>query len=934
MPTTPEAKARETIDALLTAAGWSVQDRDAMNLGVSRGVAVREFALKAGFADYLLFVDRKAIGAVEAKKMGVTLAGVEAQSAKYSDGLPAAARAWRVPLPFLYESTGVETFFTNGLDPDPRSRPVFAFHKPETLAAQVTQSEQLRARLQALPPLLTTNLWGAQIEAITNLEQSLARNHPRALIQMATGAGKTFTAVSAIYRLIKHGGAKRVLFLVDRNNLGRQTLKEFQQYVTPDDGRKFTELYNVQHLQSNALDDVSKVCITTIQRLYSMLCGEAEYDPGNEEGSMFDRVSAALEQGPPKSVQYNPAIPIEYFDVIVTDECHRSIYNLWRGVLEYFDAFLIGLTATPNKQTFGFFNQNLVMEYTRQRAVADGVNVDGQVYRIRTQITEQGSTVEAKEWVGKRNRLTREQRWEQLDDALTYGANQLDRDVVAVDQIRTVIRTFRDRLSTEIFPGRSEVPKTLIFAKDDAHAEEIVRIVREEFARGNDFCKKITYSVKEPERVIAEFRTAYDPRIAVTVDMIATGTDIKPLEALVFMRMVQSSGLFEQMLGRGTRVISDTDLQAVTPGAVQKTHFVIVDAVGVVENEKVDAGVLERKRNLSLHKLLEAVALGERDDDMLSSLAGRLARLERTLTPADRYTLATAAGLAGDAALTPTRTLANALLDALDPDKAEEKASQPAFLATLPAGADPVAAAREALVNAATAPFDNPILRQALVTTQTRNEQTIDKVSKDAVTGAGYVTEESEKLKELVGSFRDFIEAHKDEITALQLIFEASRAKPGTAQTLRPTFAQIRELRDKLQGTRPAWTTENLWRAYAQLEHGKVRGTEGKRALTDVIALVRHTVQLDDELVPYPEQVQRRYADWLEAQAAHGRTFSDEQRWWLDQIADQIGVSLSISSDDLSNNPFQARGGLFRAHEVFGANLGALLDELNATLVR
>jgi len=603
-------------------------------------------------------------------------------------------------------------------------------------------------------------------------------------------------------------------------------------------------------------------------------------------------------------------------------------------VLEYFDAHLIGLTATPGVQTFGFFNQNLVMEYTRQRAVADGVNVDGQVYRIRTQITEQGSTVEAREWVGKRNRLTREQRWEQLDDPLTYGANQLDRDVVAIDQIRTIIRTFRDKLSTEIFPGRTEVPKTLIFAKDDAHAEEIVRIVREEFARGNDFCKKITYSVKEPERVIAEFRTAYDPRIAVTVDMIATGTDIKPLEALVFMRMVQSSGLFEQMLGRGTRVISDTDLQAVTPGAVQKTHFVIVDAVGVVENEKVDAGVLERKRSVSFSKLLEAVALGDREDDTLSSLAGRLARLERTLSPADRYTLATAAGLTGEAALTPARTLANALLDALDPDKAVERAELPDFVAALPAGADPVIAAREALVNAATAPFDIPALRQALVTTQTRNELTIDKVSKDAVTGAGYVTKESEKLKELVGSFREFIEAHKDEITALQLIFEASRAKPGTAQTLRPTFAQIRELRDRLQGTRPAWTTENLWRAYAQLESGKVRGAEGKRALTDVIALVRHTVQLDDELVPYPDQVQRRYADWLEAQTAAGRDFSDEQRWWLDRIAEHIGVSLSVSADDLSNNPFQARGGLFRAHEVFGTDLGALLDELNATLVR
>jgi type I restriction enzyme R subunit len=253
----------------------------------------------------------------------------------------------------------------------------------------------VRARLRNLPPLNVNGLWSAQIEAIENLERSLAQDRPRALIQMATGSGKTFTAVSFIYRLIKFAGAKRVLFLVDRSNLGRQTLKEFQQYVTPDDGRKFTELYNVQHLQSNTLDAVSRVCITTIQRLYSMLSGEAEFDPELEEGSLFDADARDRLGDQPKDVRYNAALPIEYFDFIVTDECHRSIYHLWRQVLEYFDGFITGLTATPSKQTFGFFNQNLVMEYSRQRAVADGVNVDGQVYRIRTQITEAGSTVEA-----------------------------------------------------------------------------------------------------------------------------------------------------------------------------------------------------------------------------------------------------------------------------------------------------------------------------------------------------------------------------------------------------------------------------------------------------------------------------------------------------------------------------------------------------------
>src|SRR5260221_4752257 len=562
MAGSPEHRARQIIDDLLIAAGWQLQDRASVNLAAARGVAIREFPLRTGFADYLLFVDRKAIGAIEAKAVGIPLSGVEIQSGKYSVGLPETLRAPVKPLPFLYESTGEETFFTNGLDPDPRSRRLFAFHQPKTLAEWIIAgSNTLRANLGTLPDLVTDNLWPAQVDASTNLDRSVANNRPRAVIQMATGSGKTFTAISAIYRLIKFGKARRFLFLVDRNNLGRQVYNEFQKYVAPDDGRKFTELYNVQRMTANVLDPVSRVCITTVQRLYSMLSGEPEFDPANEESSMFDLPE--LFESLPKSVTYSPNIPIEYFDFIVVDECHRSIYNLWRQVIEYFDAYIIGLTATPSKQTFGFFNQNLVMEYPRQRAVIDGVNVDEQVYTIRTQITRDGSKVEAGLYVDKRDRKTRSMRWEQLDEDLTYVPPQLDQQVVAVDQIRTIIRTFRDRLFTEIFPGRKEVPKTLIFAKDDSHAEDIVRIVREEFGRGNAFCQKITYRVTgvKPEDLIRDFRNEPNPRIVATVDMIATGTDIRSMEVVLFMRSLKCRVLFDQMRGRGTRVISSTELQ-------------------------------------------------------------------------------------------------------------------------------------------------------------------------------------------------------------------------------------------------------------------------------------------------------------------------------------------------------------------------------------
>jgi type I restriction enzyme R subunit len=467
MPESPEQLARHLIDAPLIEAGWIVQDRDDIDLTAGRGIAVREFNMKSGFgfADYLLYIDRRAAGAAEAKATG-KLTGLEQQSAKYAAGLPEGLPAHRRPLPFLFESNGQVTYFTNGLDPKPRSREVFSFPRPETLAESLEQSATLRARVKQLPPLDETGLWEVQHRAITSLEASLAEARPRALIQMATGSGKTFTAVNEVYRLLKFGGAKRVLFLVDRGNLGKQTEDEFANFTPPDDTRKFPTLYTVQRLTTNSINPAAKVVITTIQRLYSMLKGDAEFDAANEEGSAFD--TAKPWKGAPPDVVYNAGIPPEFFDFVMVDECHRSIYELWAQVLLYFDAFLIGLTATPAGKTIGFFNKNLVMQYGHDEAVTDGVNVDFDVYRIRTRVTEGGATVVAEPtgvYVDKRHKLTRAERIELLTQDLTYTADVLDRDVVAEDQIRTVIREFRHKVLPDAFPGRGEVPKTLIFAR-------------------------------------------------------------------------------------------------------------------------------------------------------------------------------------------------------------------------------------------------------------------------------------------------------------------------------------------------------------------------------------------------------------------------------------------------------------------------------------
>ena len=909
----PEDRARQNIDKLLEAAGWDVQELTELDLKAALGVVVTYFPLNSGIADYLLFVDGKAVGVIEAKPEGTTLSGVAEQSDKYVGGYPSNLPHVQEPLPFAYESTGVETFFRDLRDPDTRSRRVFSFHKPESLLEWVGQANTLRARLQSQPALIETGLRECQVKAIKRLEESFAESRPKALIQMATGSGKTFTAVSFIYRLIKNAGARKVLFLVDRNNLGRQTLREFQGYATPDDGRKFTELYNVQHLSTNTIDPVAKVCITTIQRLYSMLRGEAEFDPTLEEQSSFDYNTG---EERPRDVAYNPKIPIETFDFIVTDECHRSIYNLWRQVLEYFDSFIIGLTATPSKQTFGFFDQNLVMEYNHERAVADGVNVPYDVYRIKTEISEKGSKVEAGYYVDKRDKQTRKVRWEVLDEDLEYAREQLDRSVVVPHQIRTIIRTFKESLPAEIFPGRTEVPKTLIFAKDDSHAEDIVHIAREEFGKGNDFCKKITYRTtgEKPEDLIASFRNSYNPRIAVTVDMVSTGTDIKPLECLIFLRDVKSRVYFEQMKGRGTRVISPTDLKAVTPDVNAKSRFVIVDAVGVCETDKTDTRPLEKKKSVPFDKLILSVALGAKDEDTLTSLAGRLASLDREIIPKDGREIESVAGKS-------LKKMVNDLLDAVDPDKKTEMAKE--IYKTEEPTAEQIAKASDELVKTACEPFNKPQVRNTIIDIKRRNEQIIDTVSKDVVTFAGFDAQAKEKAQKVVDTFRKFIEENKDELTALQIMYK----KPYGQRHL--TYEQIKQLADTIEKPPYSLSTEAVWTAYEQLEASKVKKAGPQRLLTNIISLVRFALGESGSLAPFPELIESRFDSWLASQEKAGRKFNQEQMQWLQMIKEHIATSLTITTEDFEYAPFNEKGGMVKIYQLFGNETSNLLKELN-----
>lgn len=911
-----EQRARVLIDRQLVAAGWLVQDAADLNLFAGSGIAVREAVMAPGHGrvDYLLYVDKRVVGVIEAKSEGVALSGVEWQSAMYATGLPERHRKRAVEharrLPFVFEASGSETHLTNGLDPEPRARRFPGFPQPETLARWLRDLEEApdsptwRAKCRAIPALPEAGLRPAQILAIQGIERSLASGrHERSLVQMATGAGKTYTAVAECYRLLKFGGFRRVLFLVDRTNLGEQTKGEFEGFVTPDDGRKFTELYATSMLTAAGMLSSTSVVISTIQRVHAVLQGRAvtaDDDPDLDSYVPDD----------PVEVPYSADLPPETFDLVIVDECHRSIYGVWRGVLEYFDAHLLGLTATPVKQTFGFFRQNLVSEYTYPESVVDGVNVDFDVYRIATDITAHGATVEAGSTVPVMDRRTRRQRYQSIDDDLTYTGPQLDRAVTALAQIRLVLETYRDQLPIDIFPGRTEVPKTLVFCKDDAHAEQVVTLAREVFGRGNDFAVKITYSAKKPRELLQSFRTSPTMRIAVTVDMIATGTDIRPLECVMFLRDVRSATYFEQMKGRGSRTIDPTEFQSVTPDAKIKDRFVLVDAIGVTEHPFVDAAPLQREPSASLAKLLQRAAALTITEDEVATLASRLARLDQQLTDDERAELA---GVAGQS----MRSLARGLVEAVDPDRQAAAVS----------GAGDSAEAAEVhatLVETAVQPLAaNPELRSRILEIRRSQDLVIDDVNADTLLHAGGVLD-TERARSIVTSWRAYVDVHRDEITALQVLFDGSQGG-------RPAYMDLHELAERIKRPPHSWTPDLLWNAYEAIDVGRVRHAP-RHTVTDLVRLVRFALGRETELVPYAETVAERYAAWLAQQQQAGAAFTTDQRWWLDRIADTIGESAEVSADDLDNAPFTERGGVDGALRDLGPGIVDLLASLNAEL--
>ena len=913
MTVTPEQRARQTIDTKLEQSGWIIQNMRELNITVGIGVAIREFPTSTGPVDYALFVGGKPVGVIEAKKNegGENITAVEEQSSRYAhSALKYVNIDYRIR--FVYEATGKLIRFTDYDDVNYRSRTVFSFHRPETLQYLLNQTGTIRNNMKHFPPLDDRGFRKCQINAINNLDRSFAENRPKALVQMATGAGKTFTAITAAYRLLKYGRMNRILFLVDTKSLGEQAEREFLAYTPNDDPRSFSQLYGVSRLKSSYIPADTQICISTIQRMYSILKGE-ELDESAEEVNFAELKTADTQ--PHKEVVYNAKYPPEFFDCIIVDECHRSIYNVWSQVLSYFDSFIIGLTATPDKRTFAYFNENVVSEYSREQAIIDGVNVGEDIFLIETDVTKNGAHI-MKQMIERRNRLTREKRWEQLDEDMDYTPSSLDRDIVNPSQIRTVIKTFREYLFTTLFPRRKEVPKTLIFAKNDSHADDIINTVREEFGEGNEFCKKITYNAENPESVLSSFRNDYNPRIAVTVDMIATGTDVKPIECLIFMRDVRSKNYYEQMKGRGTRTLNKDDLQKVSPSATEnKDHFVIVDAVGVTKSKKTETRTLERKPSVSMKELMYHIACGSRDEDTLTSLANRVIRLNSQMDNTERRQFTERVGSSAG-------MVAENLLNAFDEDMILSRAQTANNTAT-PTDEQIQAAQRE-MIREAVEPFQHPEVREYIENVRRSHDQIIDNTNIDKPIFVGFGKQQKENAERVIKTFHEFIEENKDEIIALRIIYnEAYKDRPMMIAALKELYNKLKE-----KGV----TVERLWDCYAIKQPDKVKkGTVAQ--LTDLISIIRFEMGYADNLVPFADKVNYNFMQWTLRRNAGAVHFTDEQMDWLRLIKDHIIASLSIEPDDLELSPFDRKGGLGRFYEVFGDDYEAILHELNIELV-
>ena len=854
---TPEQKARKVIDKLFSNAGWQVLDRDHYAPNIS-AVALEEGLLNGNLeADYLLFLNGKAVGVLEAKKESVDVSAdwVKAQAENYVKKVPEAYQTVIRPLPLIYLSNGQTVLFRNRNVPGSEYEELNRIHTPK----ERTRMLGLVDEFSALPALKKQGLRDCQFEAITELEKSFRSGQNRALMVLATGSGKTYTACLAAYRFLSYTPMRRVLFLVDRNNLGKQAEGEFGMFRLTETGDAFNTIFSVDRLRSAKIPSDSNVVISTIQRLFSLLKGEDISDSDDDENHNDEDHDII-------DLPENPLLPPDFFDLIIIDECHRSIYGSWQKVLNYFSsAKMIGLTATPASETLAFFNNNRIVNYTLEKSIADGVNVDYRVFRIKTQATEDGGAILEGERVRRLTKYTHESEEISVSNARTYTSSDLNRSVVNPAQIRLIMETYRDAVYSQMFndpprePNLDYLPKTLIFALNDEHASNIVKIAKEVFGKEDDdqYVQKITYSAGDSNELIRHFRNDKEFRIAVTVTLVATGTDVKPLEVVMFMRDVESESLYVQMKGRGVRTIGDEQLRNVTPNAISKDMFYLVDAVGVTESIKMQTSrrIDPQSHMVSLRDLLEKITHGNVDDEYLRLLAGKLSRIYHKCNEEQRARFE-------ELALTDMKDIAVRIYDALESgclpeykdinDSNNERKGLVASIANHPE-------AREYIL----------IVNSGFVETLQPGE--------DTLIYSGFSQEEA---RDTTRAFETYVKEHKDEIEALRIIYN-NQGEPIT-------YAMLKDLENKLKYANNKFSTSLLWNTYSIVSPDlvtKFTTKEEKEALTNIIQLVRFAfgqIPTLDSLYPTANSYFNLWCGQL------WRNISDAQKVILKQIINYI----------------------------------------------
>lgn len=876
---TPEEKARQKIDQWFAEAGWKVINREDYE-PTSTAVAIREGLLKGNLeADYFLFINGKAVGVLEAKREDIDALSdkVCAQAALYAKSVPHIYQTYQNPLPFIFTSNGKDLYFCDFRKQEQSFKQIMAIPTPYDLVKQLGISDYFAG----LPTLQKKGLRDCQYEAVTELEKSFRSGQNRALMVLATGAGKTYTACLAAYRLLSYTPMRRILFLVDRNNLGKQAEGEFGTFRLTENGDAFNTIFTVNRLRSLSIPSDSNVIISTIQRLFSFLKGDTIDDDDEDEGN---------EPAEEIILPPNPNLPHDYFDLIIIDECHRSIYGNWRKVLEYFDtARLVGLTATPVPETMAFFNNNRIVNYTLEKSIVDGVNVDCRVYRIRTQVTENGGAILKGEKVKEETRYTGDIKTIFNKEAKTYTSKELNRSVINPAQIKLVLSTYRDVVYTELFndPQREAnfdwLPKTLIFALNETHATNIVQIAKEVFGRTDDrFVQKITYSAGDSNELIRQFRNDKDFRIAVTCTLVATGTDIKPLEVVMFMRDVESLPLYIQMKGRGVRTIGDEQLRNVTPNAFSKDCFFLVDAVGVTEHEKTIPTAADEPttKTITLKELLERISHGYLPDEYLQRLAATLSRIYNKADNSQRNEFTR---LAHD----DMKELASRIYDALDNNPLppfininEPNNERKGLVAPLANHAN----ARRYLL----------ILSAGFVNTLMPGEDTL--ISK------GFSIEEAQDTTE---AFEEFCREHTDEIEALRIIYN-NEGEPIT-------YSMLKDLENKLKMANNHFTSKQLWNSYAILNPNSVRRSTTKEesdALTNIIQLVRYAFRQIERLDSVVTTSKQYFNLWL---GQNQREITDKQREVISRIVDYIASNGACTVKDIREDDATHAAQMIRA---------------------